>query len=112
MSGEPLDAEVFDALQDAMGEDFVDDLENYYLVEAPTMLTDLKAAAESGDQDVLRRAAQSLKSNADVFGAKALADRARHVELGGVGDDPAATFAELEALYADAAAALIEWRDG
>ncbi len=112
MEETPLDADVFDALQDSMGEDFVADLVTTFLDEAPAMISDLKAAAAQGDADGFRRAAHSLKSNANVFGAIGLADLARQMELGGLEAGNAAQIAEVEDRYARAAAMMAEWRDG
>jgi HPt (histidine-containing phosphotransfer) domain-containing protein len=72
------------------------------------MLAELAQAAEAGDAEGIRRAAHSLKSNANVFGATALANRARTLEL--EGDKPGAV-AAIEAEYARAAVALREWLD-
>jgi HPt (histidine-containing phosphotransfer) domain-containing protein len=112
MRASPLDADVFDALQDAMGEEFAEDLVNTFLDEAPVMIADLKVAAERGDADTFRRAAHSLKSNAKLFGATDLEDLARQAELGGLGAGASAQIAAVEDSYARTAAALIEWRNG
>ena len=107
-----LDADVFDALQDSMGEDFVVELVTTFLDEAPRRIDDLKTAAAQSDVDGFRRAAHSLKSNANVFGANQLAELARHMELGGLEAGDAAQIETLEDGFANAAAELIEWRDG
>jgi len=57
------------------------------------------------DADAYRRAAHSIKSNAQVFGANALADQARDMELAGI-ENNEATVGPLEATYAQTAAAL------
>lgn len=112
MSAAVLDAAVFDDLQDTMGEEFVEDLVTTFLEEAPGMLGDLAAAKASGEADAFRRAAHSLKSNAQVFGAAALAEQARQMELGALDAVTPEQIAALQDCYADTAAALIEWRDG
>lgn len=112
MTAAVLDAAVFDDLQDAMGEEFVEDLVTTFLEEAPGMIGGLKAAVESADADAFRRAAHSLKSNAQVFGAAALGDLARAMELGALSDTGPDQIGALEHCYADTAAALLEWRDG
>jgi HPt (histidine-containing phosphotransfer) domain-containing protein len=108
MTDAVIDSAVFAELQDTMGDDFAAELVATFLDEAPGMLADLAQAAEAGDAEGIRRAAHSLKSNANVFGATALANRARTLEL--EGDKPGAV-AAIEAEYARAAVALREWLD-
>jgi HPt (histidine-containing phosphotransfer) domain-containing protein len=110
MAQDILNADVFDALQDSMGEEFVEDLVTTFLEEGPVMLAEFRSAAERGDADALRRAAHSLKSNATLFGAEHLSDVARRLELDGLGAE--GDVAALQAAYAQAAAALLDWRDG
>ncbi|MFC6638851.1 histidine kinase [Sulfitobacter sp. JBTF-M27] len=103
---EPLIApEVYAELAETMGADFAAELVATFLSDAPNMIADLKAAAAGGDADGYRRAAHSIKSNADTFGAPALAAQARAMELGGLpeGDPP---LPALEATYAETAVAL------
>ena len=103
-----IDNAVFAELQDTAGADFVAELVDTFLDEAPTMLAELRAARLSPagpSADAFRRAAHSLKSNGQTFGALPLAELARALELGGLPAD-AAPLAALEAEYARAAAAL------
>lgn len=92
-----LDHAVFDELSDAMGTDFVAELVTTFLEDAPNMLNDMKKATAVGDADAYRRAAHSIKSNAEVFGACALAQQARELELAGAID--AARLSGLELTY-------------
>ena len=64
-----IDPTTFAALAQMAGADFVDELVDTFLEEAPQMLADLRAAAAEHDADRFRRAAHSLKSNAMTFGA-------------------------------------------
>lgn len=100
-----LDRQMYDELADAMGTDFATELVETFLGDAPNMLESLKTAAGSGDADGYRRAAHSIKSNGETFGAVALASQARAMELAGLpeGDPP---IAALEAIYAETAVAL------
>jgi HPt (histidine-containing phosphotransfer) domain-containing protein len=104
-----IDLTVFRELQDTAGAEFVVELVNTFLEEAPGMLAALRQARAAADADAFRRAAHSLKSNSLTFGASALAAQARAIELGGIADD--ATLEALEAAYTQAAAALEELRD-
>jgi histidine phosphotransfer protein HptB len=104
-----IDADVYRELQTTAGADFVAELMDTFLEEAPTMLAVLRQAQAAGDADAYRRAAHSLKSNSLTFGATALAAAARNQELSGIGS--VADVDALDAEYARAAAALKELRD-
>ena len=110
-----IDATTFAELQDAAGVDFVAELVGTLLEEAPGMLAELRSALAAGDGERFRRAAHSLKSNGQTFGALALGALAREIELQGLDADPARDAAALDALdaaYAQAAAALKELSHG
>lgn len=77
-----IDPEVFAELKEATGNEFVAELVETFLDEAPGMITELKTAILEEDRDCYRRAAHSIKSNASTFGASALAELARDLELG------------------------------
>jgi HPt (histidine-containing phosphotransfer) domain-containing protein len=109
MTGAVLDAAAYAELQDTMGADFAAELLETFLAEAPVMLDALRRAAAAGDADGFRRAAHSIKSNAGLFGATALADMARSMELGGL---PTAAPDAIEAEYRRAGAALQVLLDG
>jgi histidine phosphotransfer protein HptB len=87
----------FAELQDAAGAEFVVELVDTFLEEAPTMLAELRSAQTAQDADAFRRAAHSLKSNSHTFGATALGAMARQLELGGL----VANGAPLDALEAE-----------
>jgi HPt (histidine-containing phosphotransfer) domain-containing protein len=108
-----IDATRFAELQATAGADFVVELIDTFLLEAPGLLAELRAARAAGDADGYRRAAHSLKSNGHTFGAMALGAQARTIELAGLGDPvaDAARIAALEEEYARAARALQELRD-
>ena len=96
---EPLvEPSVLAELSDAMGADFAEELVATFLNDAPNMMGELKQAAETEDAHAYRRAAHSIKSNAEVFGAFALANMARHMEQSGLAgaDSPVD---ELVAIY-------------
>ena len=113
---EPVIAEAtFRELQDAAGADFVAELVGTFLEEAPGMMAELRAALAARDAERFRRAAHSLKSNGHTFGAMALGEQARAIELRGLDADPARDVAALDALAAacaQAAAALKELSHG
>ena len=115
MSEQSIDLTVYAELQATTGAAFDVDLVDTFLEEAPGMLAELRAARAEGDADRFRRAAHSLKTNANIFGAVSLAARARELELAGLDAEPArheAALAALEAEHARAAAALKGLRNG
>jgi len=85
-----IDPAVFAELQAQAGADFVEDLAATFADEGAELLAALRAAAASGQAAPFRRAAHSIKSNANTFGARALAEQARSLELGGLPGDSAA----------------------
>ena len=110
MNDATIDRAAFEELQATAGEDFAKELVGTFLEEAPVMLAELRAAHATGDADAFRRAAHSLKSNSQTFGALTLAAMARALELNPLPTEASA----LDALaheYARAAAALAELRD-
>ena len=84
MTQPTIDPATFEALQEAAGAEFVRELMDTFLTEAPLMLADLRSALAANDADRFRRAAHSLKSNSMTFGALTLGAMARALELGGL----------------------------
>jgi HPt (histidine-containing phosphotransfer) domain-containing protein len=104
-----IDRATFTDLREAVGAEFVTELVDTFLDEAPGMLAQLRAALAGSDADSYRRAAHSLKSNANTFGARDLAGKARDIELAGIDPEAAHNLATLDALdtaYTAAAAEL------
>ena len=85
MTQTTIDLATFEALKEAAGSDFVLELVDTFLSEAPLMLGDLRSALAANDADRFRRAAHSLKSNSLTFGASMLGAMAKALELGGIG---------------------------
>jgi len=102
-----IDPATFAELQETAGGDFVTELVATFLDEAPQMLAELRSAQDDGSAERFRRAAHSIKSNANTFGALQLGEMARRLELGGLIGE-VALLDELDAEYARAAAALKE----
>ncbi len=111
MSRSIIDLNTFEELQAAAGAEFVDELVGTFFEEAPTLLAELRDAQAGGDAQRFRRAAHSLKTNAQTFGALALGERARALELGSL-PAPSGALEALEAAYAQAAAELERLRHG
>ena len=109
-----IDRATFAHLQATTDREFVRELVATFLAEAPVMLNDLRNAIAENDADRFRRAAHSLKSNSNTFGALMLAAIAKDLELGGVASVQAAADAPLDALaseYARVARALTELKN-
>ena len=114
MTKPTIDRATFDELKEAAGADFVVELVDTFLAEAPSMLDALRHSFAARDADVFRRTAHSLKSNSNTFGAHALGAMARELELGGLAPVAEADGQSIEALaqeYARVAAALKELRN-
>jgi len=110
-----IDPTVYAALQETTGAEFAAELADTFLEEASGMLAELRNARSENHADRFRRAAHSLKSNSNTFGAVRLAALARDLELKGLDPDPArdtTALAALEAEYTRAAAALKDLRNG
>jgi histidine phosphotransfer protein HptB len=115
MSTPAIDPARYAELQDTAGAEFVAELVDTFFEEAPGMLAELRAARTAADADRFRRAAHSLKSNSQTFGALTLGALARELELTGMSADAARDVTRLDTLeaeYARAAAALKELRHG
>jgi histidine phosphotransfer protein HptB len=111
MTQATIDRATLDELKATAGADFVVELVDTFLVEAPAMLDDLRRSLAEGNADAFRRAAHSLKSNGNTFGALTLGAMAKNLELTGLAPAAAANGAPLDALeaeYSRVAAALTE----
>jgi len=76
-----LDMRVYEELKQATGADFIDELVDTYLDDAPRLMQELKSSLEAQDAETFRRAAHSLKSNSATFGANGLSGMARELEM-------------------------------
>ncbi len=113
MTEPAIDLATFDELKETAGADFIMELVDTFLAEAPLMLDGLRSAFAARDADVFRRTAHSLKSNSNTFGAHALGAMARELELTGIAPVAEANGKPLESLaqeYARVAAALTDLR--
>ena len=100
-----IDRTVFAGLQESAGAEFVAELVDTFLEEAPQMFAELRSALAEGDAERFRRAAHSLKSNGHTFGATTLGAMARALEQGGLPAD-ATPIDALQTEYVRVAAAL------
>ena len=76
-----IDKATFEELKQISGEDFINELIDAFLEDAPTMLQNIQIALDAKDVESFRRNAHSLKSNAYTFGATELGTLAKELEL-------------------------------
>lgn len=76
-----IDKATFEELKDMSGADFINELIDAFLEDAPHMINQMEAALVAKDVESFRRNAHSLKSNAITFGATNLAALARELEF-------------------------------
>lgn len=76
-----IDQATFNELKQMSGADFINELIDAFLDDAPAMISQMQAALETKDVESFRRNAHSLKSNANTFGAVELAVLAKELEL-------------------------------
>jgi HPt (histidine-containing phosphotransfer) domain-containing protein len=110
-----IDQSTFDELRQMSGADFMPELIDTFLDDAPRMQADLRAALDADDAEGFRRTAHSFKSNARTFGALALAELARELELMGRENrlgDASPKLDDLSDEYQQVALALKGLRDG
>ena len=71
----------FEELKQISGDDFINELIDAFLDDAPNMLNNMKKALEAKDIESFRRNAHSMKSNANTFGALELGALAKKLEF-------------------------------
>ena len=76
-----IDKTVFEEIKQMSGEDFINELIDAFLDDAPNMFRNMYAALETKDVESFRRNAHSLKSNANTFGALELGVLAKELEF-------------------------------
>ena len=75
-----IDMNTFNELKDSTGADYIGELIDAFLYDAPNLFAQMKSALTSKDAESFRRAAHSMKSNAATFGAMELSAMARELE--------------------------------
>ena len=76
-----IDKATFEELKQMSGEDFINELIDAFLEDAPVMIAQIRGALETKDVETFRRNAHSLKSNANTFGATELSVLAKELEM-------------------------------
>jgi len=83
MAKTTIDPSTFDNLKQMGDADFIRELIDTFLDDAPHMLKELSQALAARNAELFRRTAHSLKSNSNTFGALALAELSKDLELMG-----------------------------
>ena len=76
-----IDKATFEELKQISGEDFINELIDAFLDDAPNMIQNMQSALETKDVESFRRNAHSMKSNANTFGAMELGALAKELEF-------------------------------
>ena len=82
-----IDKATFEELKQMSGPDFINELIDAFLEDAPHMIQNMQTAVTVGDEASFRRNAHSLKSNAYTFGATELGRLAKELEIMGKEND-------------------------
>jgi PAS domain S-box-containing protein len=78
--GASLDATAIESVRELGGDDFLTEVIDTFLSDAPALVATLRTTYEAGDTEELRRAAHTLKSNGQTFGAARFAEICLEVE--------------------------------
>lgn len=81
MENQIIDSAAYFGLKESVGAEFMVELVNTYLADAPAQIAVMREALSAADAERFRRAAHSLKSTSLNFGAVELAGHARELEL-------------------------------
>jgi HPt (histidine-containing phosphotransfer) domain-containing protein len=76
-----IDKATFEDLKQISGADFINELIDAFLEDAPKMIGEMETALATRNVESFRRNAHSLKSNANTFGATELAGLAKELEM-------------------------------
>ena len=100
-----LDNAVLGELRESVGDDpeFLAELIDDFLADAPGQLESLREAASSGDAAGARRAAHTMKGNSRTFGGTKLASLCQEAEAAAGAGDLGAVLTRMEAIDS-------EWR--
>lgn len=98
-----LDRQTLDELRDSIGgdEEFLAELVDEFVADAPTQITSLRAAASIGDAVAARRAAHTLKGTSRTFGAAGLAALCQEAETASASDELVAVVAAVDSIEAE-----------
>ena len=96
-----IDLPTFEKLKNDAGADFVGELIATYCEETPQLIAKLRYALDVNDADAFRRAAHSIKSTSNTFGALSLSAMSRELEMLGRAGDLAGAQEKVDRLAAE-----------
>jgi histidine phosphotransfer protein HptB len=76
-----IDKATFEDLKQISGADFINELIDAFLEDAPKMIGEMETALAARNVESFRRNTHSLKSNANTFGATELGGLAKELEM-------------------------------
>ena len=76
-----IDRATFEELKQMSGADFINELIDAFLDDAPNMIQNMQVALAAKDVESFRRNAHSMKSNANTFGATGLGTLSKELEF-------------------------------
>jgi PAS domain S-box-containing protein len=85
--GATLDASAVDSLRELGGEEFLAEVIDTFLSDAPALVSALRTTYEQRDTEGLRRAAHTLKSNGQTFGAGRFSELCQELEVRAKSDE-------------------------
>lgn len=80
MTDTVIDLDVYQALAEVVGEDFIGEMVEAFLEEGTQFVADLDKSFADGNIVLFRRVAHSMKSNAATFGAIKLSNLSQELE--------------------------------
>jgi len=96
-----IDRATLEGLASTTDKEFVGELIDTFLEDAPTLLAALSSTLEGQDAEGFRRAAHSLKSNGASLGAMAFSGSAKELERMGKAGDLNGAAGRVESLRAE-----------
>ncbi len=96
-----IDQAIFEKLKNDAGADFVGELVTIYCDETPQLIARLQQALAGYEAEAFRQAAHSIKSTSKTFGALALSELARELEMMGREGQLADAQVKVEQLLAE-----------
>ena len=109
MTDDLIDPEAWEMFKSMMDPAFLAEMIDTYLSDAPMLIEQMRKGIASGEIELVRRAAHSLKSNSANLGALRLAGVTRELEMitkANTLDGSAPLLARVESEYAELAPAL------
>ena len=109
-----IDPQALEILKSMTDPAFLVELIDTYLTDSPVLIEQMSIGLASGEIELVRRAAHSLKSNSASFGANQLASAARELELiakSGTLDGAESKLAVIEQEFVQVAPILLELKN-